>query len=78
MHKYAAHPPPCSSASSGTSNLISNVKLDWYLPKGYPAKPELMNKLVTRLMNYMMPWLLNKLQDDYARWAAGRTTGWHK
>eukprot|EP00670_Eutreptiella_braarudii_P010089 CAMPEP_0174315208 /NCGR_PEP_ID=MMETSP0810-20121108/6144_1 /TAXON_ID=73025 ORGANISM="Eutreptiella gymnastica-like, Strain CCMP1594" /NCGR_SAMPLE_ID=MMETSP0810 /ASSEMBLY_ACC=CAM_ASM_000659 /LENGTH=424 /DNA_ID=CAMNT_0015424539 /DNA_START=13 /DNA_END=1287 /DNA_ORIENTATION=- len=58
----------------GTSNLISNVKLDWYLPKGYPAKPELMNKLVTRLMNYMMPWLLNKLQDDYARWAAGDDT----
>ena len=58
----------------GYSNLVSRVQLDWTLPKQFAVKPTLMTTLVTRLMNYMMPWLLNKLEADYARWAEGDDT----
>ena len=56
---------------NGLSDLESAVRVDWALPRGYPARPAVMRAVVTRLMDFTMPWLLDKLADDYRRWRSG-------
>eukprot|EP00667_Euglena_gracilis_P012470 EG_transcript_12810 len=58
----------------GNAELTCDISLDWTLPSNYPLRPEAMQALVTRLMNYMMPWMLSKLEQDYARWSQGDNT----